>query len=87
MKKSFKIPENITFESIDKNVFILNVENGEYFKLSESASLIWNQIENGLSVEEIKVNLRFLFDENDSIDDDIDETLSNFVERGFITDN
>ena len=87
MNKSFKIPENITFESIDKNVYILNVENGEYFKLSESASFIWNYIENGLSSEEIIINLKSLFDENDAIDDDVEETLNNFVERGFIVEN
>ena len=87
MNKSFKIPENITFESIDKNVYILNIENGEYYKLSESASLIWNDIEKGLSIEETKINLKSLFEENDAIDNDIEETLSNFVERGFITDN
>tara|TARA_B100000965_G_C19424707_1_gene683713 strand:+ start:106 stop:369 length:264 start_codon:yes stop_codon:yes gene_type:complete len=87
MNKSFKIPENITFESIDKNVYILNVENGEYFKLSESASFIWNYIENGLSSEEIIINLKSLFDENDAIDDDVEETLNNFVERGFIAEN
>ncbi len=87
MNKSFKISKNITFESIDKNVYILNIENGEYYKLSESASLIWNDIEKGLSIEETKINLKSLFEENDAIDNDIEETLSNFVERGFITDN
>ena len=87
MNRSFKISKNITFESIDKNVYILNIENGEYYKLSESASLIWNDIEKGLSIEETKINLKSLFEENDAIDNDIEETLSNFVERGFITDN
>ena len=65
----------------------MNIENGEYYKLSESASLIWNDIEKGLSIEETKINLKSLFEENDAIDNDIEETLSNFVERGFITDN
>lgn len=87
MNNSYKISENITFESIDNKIYILNIENGEYFKLSDSASLIWSEIEKGLCVEEIKTNLKSLFINNDEIDNDIDQALKDFINLGFIIDN
>ena len=87
MSKYFKIIEHITFEPIDKNIYILNIENGEYYKLSESASLIWKEIEEGHCLEEIKINLNSMFDENHEIDNDIDEVISNFIDLGFIIGN
>ena len=87
MNNSYKISENITFESIDNKIYILNIENGEYFKLSDSASLIWSEIEKGLCVEEIKTNLKSLFINNDEIDNHIDQALKDYIKLGFIIDN
>ena len=87
MNNSYKIPENITFESIDNKIYILNIENGEYFKLSDSASLIWSEIEKGTSSKDIKTNIELGFDETDEIGKDIDETLKNFIQLGFIKEN
>ena len=83
----YKIPENITYESIDNNIYILNIENGKYFKLSDSASLIWNEIVKGICVEDIKTHLKFKFSDSDRIDDDVDETISQFINLGLIKDN
>ncbi len=87
MCKYLKIPDNITFQSIDKRVYILNIENGEYYKLSESATLIWNEIEKGVDVDNIKMKLKSLFDRSENINDDVDELLTDFTNLGLLEDN
>ena len=87
MNNFFKISEKITYEYIDENIFILHIENGKYYKLSKSASLIWSEIEKGASSKDIKINIESNFDETDEISKDIDETLKNFIQLGFIEEN
>ena len=87
MCKYLKIPDNITFQSIDKRVYILNIKNGEYYKLSESATLIWNEIEKGVDVDNIKMKLKSLFDRSENINDDIDELLTDFTNLGLLENN
>ena len=79
-----QIPENITYEFIEANVFILDINNGEYYELSKSASIIWKEIVAGRDIQEIKIKLGSLFSENHKIDDYIDEALKNFINLGFI---
>ena len=55
MNNSFKISEKITYEYIDENIFILHIENGKYYKLSKSASLIWSEIEKGSSLKTLRL--------------------------------
>ena len=57
MNNSFKISEKITYEYIDENIFILHIENGNYYKLSKTASLIWSEIEKGAGPKDIKINI------------------------------
>lgn len=87
MNKSFKISKNITFESIDDNIFILDIENGNYYKLSKSASLIWNELEKKACSRDIKINIKSRFNGLDKIDNDVDDTLNNFIKLGFIKEN
>ena len=87
MSKALKIPENITYEFIDTKVYILDINNGEYYELSESASIIWKEIVGGNNIDEIKTKLGSLFIENVSIDNDIDEAIKNFINLGLIEDN
>jgi hypothetical protein len=87
MIKALQIPENITYEFIDANVYILDINNGEYYELSKSASIIWREIAGGKDIYEIKKKLQSLFIENKRIDDDIDEAIKNFIKLGFIEDN
>lgn len=87
MNKFFKICEDITFESIDNNIYILNIESGKYFSLSETASLIWQEIEKGHHIEDIKTNIKSRFGEDNRIDSDIDETISRFITLGLISNH
>ena len=44
VNSNLKISDNVTFETIDSKVYILDISNGEYYELSESASIIWKEI-------------------------------------------
>ena len=87
MSKSFTIPENITFEFIDSNVYILDIDNGEYYKLSESASIIWKEIEKGFNIDNIKTRLKDLFDYDKNIDNDVDEVIKDLKTLKLIKDS
>ena len=87
MSKPLKISNNITFESIDENVYILNIDNGEYYKLSKSASLIWRKIDAGFDIDAIKTKLKSKFSNNDDIENDIEETIRDLINLNLITDN
>ena len=87
MNKPFKISEKITYEYIDENIYILHIENGNYYKLSKSASLIWNEIKKGNCFKDIKTNMESQFGGNDKIGDDIEKALKNFIQLGFIEEN
>ncbi len=87
MNRSIKIPGNITFESIDENIYILNIDDGEYYELSKSASEIWNQIEKGVDIKDIKLNLKSSFENNENIDYDVDELITYFINVGLLKDN
>jgi hypothetical protein len=86
MNKVFNFSENITFESIDENIFILNIENGKYYKLSKSASLIWYEVEKGRDIDDMKTYLRSKYNDNKEIDNDVEKTISSFIKLGFISD-
>ena len=87
MSKPLKISVNITFESIDENVYILNIDNGEYYKLSKSASLIWREIDAGFDIDEIKIKLKSKFSNNDDIENDVEEAIRDLINLNLITDN
>lgn len=87
MSRSYRIPENITFESIDSNIYILNISNGEYYELSDSASIIWKYLDKGIDVNNIKANLKSLFIEDHSIESDVDKILIDFINLNLIIEN
>lgn len=40
----YVINKNISYEILENNYIVLNVNNGEYYELNSSLSFIWNQI-------------------------------------------
>ena len=87
MTNSLKVPKNITFESINKNIYLLNINNGEYYELSESASIIWNEIAKGKDIKDIKLNIKSMFENNERIEDDIDEIIESLKDIGLLKDH
>tara|TARA_Y100001958_G_C20861710_1_gene299660 strand:+ start:357 stop:620 length:264 start_codon:yes stop_codon:yes gene_type:complete len=87
MSKTLKISENITFQSIGNNIYILNVNNGEYYELSESASLIWNEIIKEKNSDNVKTKIKSLYIDADEIENDIDDVINNLLDLGLIEHN
>ena len=87
MSKPLKISENITFQSIGNNIYILNVNNGEYYELSESASLIWEEIIKEKNSDSVKTKIRSLYENADGIENDIDDVIKNLLDVGLIEHN
>lgn len=87
MKKNLEISENISFESIDDNIYILNIDNGEYYELSESASLVWNEIDKGMDLDALKDKLKTLYVHDKKMDKDIEDLIAEFINLGLVKDN
>tara|TARA_B100001564_G_C20458787_1_gene586994 strand:- start:5 stop:268 length:264 start_codon:yes stop_codon:yes gene_type:complete len=87
MDENLKISEDVTYEFIDKNIYILNINDGEYYKLSESASEIWREIDQGINIDQLKIKFKSSYLDNKTIEDDIDEILRDFVSHGLIEGN
>lgn len=87
MNKIIKISDNVTFQSIENNIYILDINNGEYYKLSETASMIWEEISEGSTVNDVKLKLKAIFHNKDKINDDVDEAINDFLDLNLIKDN
>ena len=87
MDENLKISKDVTYEFIDENIYILNISDGEYYKLSESASEIWKEIDQGINIEKLKIKFKSTYLDNETIDDDIDDILRDFINHGLIEGN
>ena len=87
MSEYLKISKNVTYESIDENIYILNLDDGEYYMLSRSASDIWKEIDKGIDVENLKFKFQSTFPDSKTIEDDIDEIIRDFVDLDLILDH
>lgn len=87
MSEYIKISKHVTYESMGKNVYILNINDGEYYKLSESASEIWKEINQGIDIKNLKIKFKSIFLDNKTIETDIDEILRDFVSLDLIESN
>jgi hypothetical protein len=84
MSEYLKISKNVTYESIDENIYILNLDDGEYYMLSKSASEIWKEIDNGINIKNLKIKFKSSFPDNVSIEDDIDEVITDLIDLNLI---
>ena len=74
--QKFKVNETCAHTSIGNKSIILNVENGQYYELNSSSSLIWKLINDGKSVAEI---ISTITEEFDIKDIDIHESVIKFI--------
>lgn len=72
----FEIKEGVSYEQIDDCFFILNTNDGEYYELNSSSSLIWKQLIEG------KNNLKVILEgvnENHIVTDEISTQVSSML--------
>ena len=55
--------------------------------LSRSASDIWKEIDKGIDVENLKIKFQSTFPDSNTIEDDIDEIIRDFVDLDLILDH
>tara|TARA_B100001057_G_scaffold62306_1_gene55771 strand:+ start:803 stop:1096 length:294 start_codon:yes stop_codon:yes gene_type:complete len=72
-KTSYVINEGVSFQSVEDEYIILNINNGEYYELNSSSSFIWDQISAKFNKSEIIENCQKYFNLSD---DQILEILS-----------
>ena len=84
--KNFKISENISFESIDNIIYVLNIDDGEYYELSETASVVWKEIFKGSEMSKIKEELKALFVYDKKMDSDMENLISELINLGLVID-
>lgn len=65
---------------------LLNLADKSYYRLNETAAAIWASLEKGESRESILDQLLSKYEVNEEVArEELDRTLSEFVDRGFVT--
>jgi len=78
----FKIPDNILLQEVQGEMVLLNVNNGEYFKLNRVGAFIVNELNQGKSYSEVFDTLKaqFAIEEN-TLKSDLDDLVQNLQEH------
>ena len=68
--------DKITFEIVDNEALIIDLETGKYFSTSGTGCSVWRMLESGLTVREI---LLFFGFENSNLDQELTEGIKSFI--------
>ncbi|MDZ8188162.1 MAG: PqqD family protein [Nostoc sp. ChiSLP02] len=69
---------SVAHETIDGEVVVINLKTGEYYSLLKVAAEIWNQIEKGISKQNIIAELS---EQYNNINQEIQNYVDNFFEE------
>ena len=67
---------NVIQETIDGEVVIVNLDNGNYYSLDNVGAVIWSFIESGAAVAEVVVRIRQRYEGNHV---DVEDAVNQFV--------
>jgi hypothetical protein len=81
----YKINEGISYQSIDNQFIILNMNNGEYYELNSSSSFIWDQIIKMSSEEIILETAQIQFNLSEDQIKEVSATLEKFVDLALVS--
>ena len=65
-------------KKLDNEWVFLNLENGEYYGLNETASVIWDELKSGKDIETVAKKLQKTFDIDRSV---LEKDLRKFLEE------
>ena len=74
-------------EELDGRGCLFNPDDGRVFGLNRSACMIWKELADGRSREEIVDMLKGADGAGDSVEKDVDSFISCLQERGFLEEN
>ena len=81
----YQINEGISYQSIDNQVIILNINNGEYYELNSSSSFIWNQIIKLSSKDTILKTAKLQFNLSEDQIKEVNSALEKFVDLELVS--
>ena len=84
---TIKINENISSELIDDNYFLLNIDDGEFYELNLSSSLIWKCImeNNKIIADDLVSMIANIFNTKRSmVEKDIYDFLNDALKKNLI---
>ena len=81
----YQINEGISYQSIDNQVIILNINNGEYYELNSSSSFIWNQIIKMSSKDTILKTAKLQFNLSEDQIKEVNSALEKFVDLELVS--
>ena len=86
MQNYYSISSNISWKLLKDNIVAVNLDDGAYYTFNETASLVWQQVEEGKSTEEIRVLLTSEFPATDgqTVKEDVDEIIKYWLSEKLI---
>ena len=78
IKKKYVINKNLISAELDKEVCLFDEEKGEYINLNQTASFIWNLLDDSKDVDQLFLYCRRNFEGNDK---EIYKEIENFIQK------
>ena len=86
LNKIYKINESKAIsETIDGETIIINLETGYYYSVNKTATVIWNKIKNGNSIQDISQYFLNHFEaDTDTLEKSVSEIIGLFLKDDLI---
>tara|TARA_B100001094_G_C17958095_1_gene684020 strand:+ start:243 stop:500 length:258 start_codon:yes stop_codon:yes gene_type:complete len=83
----YKISKNIIETRIGNDLVILELEKGNYIRLNNSATLIWEKIKLKKEIDQILRELNDAFSNNEALEQDVKDFCSEAVNNKILIDS
>jgi hypothetical protein len=81
----FTLPAHVTWKNLEDSVVLLDLNNGSYFTLNETASSIWQGLVDDRSIKEITLSMSKEYGQDEEvIRNDVDQALSYLIQEGLL---
>lgn len=75
---------NAAVSELDGGLALIDLDNGNYFHLNKTATIVWNAIQKNTSVEDIADLILAEYDANkDTVLTDVTAMVEDFIKQGF----
>ena len=82
---SYKINKNISWKVLADKVVAVNVDNGDYYTLNATASIIWQELDKNPTLTDVEKIIANICDEvPENLQNDIEETLNYWIAEKLI---
>jgi predicted house-cleaning noncanonical NTP pyrophosphatase (MazG superfamily) len=86
MQDCYSISSNISWKLLKDNVVAVNLDDGNYFTFNETASIIWQQVAEEKSIDEIHTYMQseFVGETEATLKEDIAEIIHHWLSEKLI---